>query len=166
MRDKRAYQAEFKSTDQDTFDTGDKFYLKVKSRNPGYVYIFNEGTPEPKRSSFTILYPLPGINEGSASIGADQWAQTNWNKFEGPPGTENLWMVWSMASVPELETAKAEAFKNKGMLTGSSLDTVKTFLGTKEKESKAGINRDKITQQATVRGIGDVVVRMLPLQHR
>ena len=166
MRDKRAYQAEFKSTDKDTFDTGDKFYLKVKSRNPGYVYIFNEGTPEPNRSSFTILYPLPGINEGSASIGADQWAQTKWNKFEGPPGTENLWMVWSMASVPELETAKAEAFKSKGMLTGPSLDTVKTFLTAKREESKAGISRDKLTQQTTVRGIGDVVVRMLPLQHR
>lgn len=166
MRNKRAYQNEFKSSDQDTFDTGDEFYLRVKSRNPGYVYIFNEGTPEPNRSSFTILYPLPLINEGSASVGADQWAQTDWNKFEGPPGKENLWMVWSIAAVPELEKAKTEAFKNKGMLSGQSLDTAKAFLTTKEKESKAGLSRDRTTQQTTVRGSGDVIVKMLQLEHR
>ena len=166
MRGQQAYQNEFKSSDQDVFDTGDKFYLKVVSRNPGYVYIFNEGTPEPNKSSFTILYPLPSMNAGSASVGADQWVQTKWNKFGGTPGKENLWMIWSVASVPELELAKTEAFKNKGMLTGQSLDAAKTFLLTKEKESKAGINRDKITKQTTVHGTGDVVVRMLQLEHR
>jgi len=166
MRDKKAYQNEFKSSDQDTFDTGDKFYLEVKSRNPGYVYIFNEGTPEPNRSSFTILYPLPSMNAGSASVGADQSVQTRWNKFEGKPGKENLWLIWSIAAVPELESAKTEAFKNNGMLTGPSLDAAKTFLTTKEKESKAGINRDKITKQTTVHGTGDVIVRMLQLEHR
>jgi hypothetical protein len=166
MRGQKAYQNEFRSSDQDVFDTGDKFYLKVVSRNPGYVYIFNEGTPEPNKSSFTILYPLPSMNNGSASVGADQSVQTKWNTFGGTPGKENLWMVWSIASVPELESAKTEAFTNKGMLTGATLDAVKTFLNTKDKESKAGINRDKLTRQTTVHGTGDVVVRMLQLEHR
>jgi serine/threonine protein kinase len=166
MRGQKAYQNEFRSSDQDVFDTGDKFYLKVVSRNPGYVYIFNEGTPEPNKSSFTILYPLPSMNNGSASVGADQSVQTKWNTFGGTPGKENLWMVWSIASVPELESAKTEAFTNKGMLTGATLDAVKTFLNTKDKESKAGINRDKLTKQTTVHGTGDVVVRMLQLEHR
>jgi serine/threonine protein kinase len=166
MRNRRAFQAAFQSTGQDVFDSGDKFQLNVMANNPGYVYVFNEGTPEPNVSSFTIIYPVPSVNNGSASVGANQWARTNWNTFGGQPGTENLWIVWSTNSVPELEAGKTEAFNNNGTLRGRSLDAVKAFLTTKKEESNARINRDKATQQTTVRGVGDVVVRMLELQHR
>lgn len=166
MHDNRKFQGAFQSNGQDIFDSGDKFKLNVMSPNPGYVYVFNEGTPEPNASSFTIIYPIPETNRGSASVGANQWARTNWNTFGGEPGTENLWIVWSTASVPELESGKTEAFNNHGMLTGQSLDAVKAFLTAKEKESKPKINRDKITQQTTVHGVGDVVVKRLELPHR
>jgi serine/threonine protein kinase len=166
MRNRRAFQAAFQSTGVDVFDSGDKFQLNVMSNNPGYVYVFNEGTPGPNVSSFTIIYPVPSVNDGSASVGANQWARTNWNTFGGEPGTENLWLVWSTMSVPQLETGKTDAFNNNGRLTGPSLDIVKAFLKAKQEESKAKINRDKLTQQTTVRGVGDVVVRMVELQHR
>lgn len=166
MRNRKPFQNDFQSTGQDVFDSGDKFKLNILSPNSGYVYVFNEGTPEPNRSSFTIIYPTPGTNEGSASVGAEQWARTNWNTFGGPPGTENLWLVWSTTPVPQLESAKKEAFHNEGKLSGPDRDAVKTFLNTKQEESKSKISRDKITQQTTVRGVGDVVVRMLPLEHR
>jgi serine/threonine protein kinase len=166
MRDDRKYQAAFQSTGQGTFASGDKFQLNVYSPNPGYVYVFNEGTPEPNSSSFTIIYPLPETNRGSASVGANQWARTDWNRFGGQPGTENLWIAWSTAPVPELEFGKTEAFNNHGILTGQSLDAVKAFLTAKKEQSSAKISRDKITQQTTVRGVGDVVVKMLELQHR
>jgi hypothetical protein len=166
MRNRRTFQAAFQSTGQDVFDSGDKFQLNVMSNSPGYVYVFNEGTPGPNVSSFTIIYPVPSVNNGSASVGANQWARTNWNTFGGQPGTENLWIVWSTASVPQLESGKVEAFNTNGRLTGQSLDAVKAFLTTKEKESNSKINRDKATQHTTVRGVGDVVVRMVELQHR
>ncbi|HYV09316.1 MAG TPA: protein kinase [Pyrinomonadaceae bacterium] len=166
MRNRRAFQAAFQSNGNDIFDSGDRFQLNVMSNNPGYVYVFNEGTPGPGVSSFTIIYPVPSVNNGSASVGANQWARTNWNTFGGEPGTENLWLVWSTASVAELESGKTGAFNNNGRLTGPSLDTVKAFLKAKQEESKAKINRDKVTQQTTVRGVGDVVVRMVELQHR
>ena len=166
MRDKKPYEAAFQSSDQDIFDTGDKFRLTVSSSNPGYVYVFNEGTPEPNSSSFTILYPTPLTNHGSATLGADQKVQTNWNTFTGQPGTENLWIAWSTTTVPELEAGKEEAFKHNGMLTGQSLDSVKAFLSKKQEESKPKINRDNTRHQTTVRGTGDVVVKMLKFQHR
>jgi serine/threonine protein kinase len=162
VRDKQ----EFQSNDQDMFDTGDEFRLSVSSSNPGYVYVFNEGTPEPNGSSFTILYPTPLMNDGSASVGADQRVQTNWNTFSGQSGTENLWIAWSTASVPELELGKEEAFKRKGVLTSQSLDSVKAFLTKKQEESNPKISRDKDRGQTTVRGTGDVVVKMLKFQHR
>ena len=166
MRNEKTFQSAFQSTGQDVFDKGDKFQLNIFSPNPGYVYVFNEGTPERNKSSFTIIYPIPGTNEGSASVGGNQWARTNWNTFRGEPGTENLWIVWSPAPVPQLESGKTSAFNNLGRLTGQSLDAVKAFLTAKEKESNSKINRDKTTQQTTVRGVGDVVVRLLELQHR
>jgi len=162
VRDKQ----EFQSNDQDIFETGDEFRLTVSSSNPGYVYVFNEGTPEPNGSSFTILYPTPLMNDGSASVGADQKVQTNWNTFTGKAGTENLWIAWSTASVPELEFGKEEAFKHKGVLTGQSLDTVKAFLTKKQEESDPKINRGKDRGPTTVRGTGDVVVKMVKFQHR
>lgn len=166
MRNRMAFLAPFPSDGQDVFESGDRFQLQVKSSNPGYVYVFNEGTPEPNASSFTIIYPTPRTNKGSASVGANQWARTNWNTFGGEPGKENLWIVWSTASVPQLETGKTEAFSNQGRLTGQSLDAVKAFLNTKREESNAKITRDKSTQQTTVRGVGDVVVRLVELEHR
>src|SRR5215213_3131632 len=156
----------FQSTGQDTFDTGDKFRLNVFSSTPGYVYVFNEGTPEPNRSSFTIIYPTTETNNGSASVGADQWMRTSWNRFQGQAGTENLWIAWSTAPIPELEDAKTEAFNRKGMLIDRSLDAVKAFLTAKQEECKPKLNREKSSQQTTVRGTGDVVVKMLPLKHR
>ncbi len=166
MRNEKAFQSAFQSTGQDVFDNGDKFQLNIFSPHPGYVYIFNEGTPEPNASRFTIIYPIPGTNEGSASVGGNQWAHTNWNTFRGQPGTENLWIVWATTPVPQLESGKFDAFNNRGRLTGQSLDMVKAFLTAKQKESNSKINRDKTTQQTTVRGVGDVVVRLLELQHR
>ena len=166
MLNNRKIQPAFQSLGQGTFNSGDKFQLKIFSPDPGYVYIFNEGTPEPNRSSMTILYPLPGTNEGSASVGAEQWIETNSNTFGGKPGNENLWMVWSTNSIPELESAKTEAFNNHGVLSGASRDTVKTFLSTKQAESKSTIKRDKTTKQTTVRGIGDVIVRLISLDHQ
>ncbi len=166
MRNRMAFLAPFPSDGQDVFESGDRFQLQVKSTNPGYVYVFNEGTPEANISSFTIIYPTPRTNKGSASVGANQWARTNWNTFGGEPGKENLWIVWSTASIPQLESGKNAAFSNQGRLTGQSLDAVKAFLSAKREESNAKITRDKSTQQTTVRGVGDVVVRLVELEHR
>jgi serine/threonine protein kinase len=166
MRNRRAYQDAFPSTGQDVFDTGDKFRLNVFSTYPGYLYVFNEGAPEQKTSSFTILYPTPLINEGSATLGAEQTVQTNWNRFHGPAGTENFWIAWATAPVPELESVKVGAFKRRGVLVDQDLDSVKAFLMRTQKESSPKIARDKSSQQTTVRGTGDVVVKMIQLQHR
>jgi serine/threonine protein kinase len=167
MRNGRAYENFFQSTNSDVFESGDKFRLNISCPEPGYVYVFNEGTPEPQRTSFTIIYPTPGINNGSASIGKNQPLQTNWNTFSGPPGTENFWIIWSTLPVDELESAKTEAFKHReGGLTGGTLDAVKKFLTTKAAEANVKTSRDKKTQRTTLRGQGDVLVKLVEFEHR
>ena len=162
-RDKQQSQ----STGQETFESGDKFRLNVSSSDPGYLYLFNEGTPEPGASTFTILYPLPNTNHGSATFGADQWVRTGWNEFQGQEGTENFWIVWSSLPVNQLEDAKADAFKtSNGGLTPEGIDRVKSFLLSKRDEVKTSYRTDKDRQQTTVQGKGDVLVRMLQFKHK
>lgn len=167
MRNRRLFEEPFETLGEEPFKSGDKFKLKVSSPEPGYLYLFNEGPPELNDTSFTIVYPTPTRNDGSATLGANQSIQTNWNTFKGETGTENFWIVWSVFPVSELEAVKAEAFKHpKGGLTGQTLVAVKTFLQTREAEIKARATRDKDTQRITVRGSSDVLVQLVELQHR
>ena len=167
IRGGKPYQAAFLSSGKEIFETGYKFRLNVSSQEPGYLYLFNEAQPSPSGTSFTILYPTPLTNHGSATLGANQLVQTNWNTFAGETGTENFWIVWSISLVPELEAAKAEAFKHpKGGLSGDNLVATKTFLMAKEKEIKTRYATNKETHQTTIRGNGDLLVRMVEFQHR
>jgi len=167
IRDNKPYQDAFQSTGQEIFESGDKFRLNVSSSYPGYLYLFNEGAPEPNGGSFTLIYPTPAINNGSATLGADQYVRTNWNTFSGQPGTENFWIVWSSSPVSQLESAKTEAFKRQnGALTNESLDVVKTFLVSTHNEAKTRYTTDKASRQVTVRSSGDLLVRMVQFKHR
>ncbi|HEX2268500.1 MAG TPA: protein kinase, partial [Pyrinomonadaceae bacterium] len=92
MHDGKAYGDAYKSNGKDdTFGNGDSFQLNVRSTDSGFLYILNEGT-----AGFRLLHPSKAINNGSASIGADQTVQLNWATFHGPPGTENFWIIWSV----------------------------------------------------------------------
>ena len=159
------YQEPFQSTGQVSFETGYKFRLNVNSPDGGYVYVFNEGPPDSDGTSFTIIYPTPETNGGSAALG--KGLETNWNTFQGPPGKENFWIVWATTPITELEQAKDEAFKHpKGALMGETLLRVKNFLLARKTEVKTRATTDKDKQLVTVRGAGDVMVRELELTHR
>lgn len=67
----------------------------------------------------------------------------------------------------ELESAKIEAFKHpKGALTDQNLTLVKDYLTAKEAEVKLRTSKDRVSQVTTVRGSGEVLVKLLELQHR
>jgi serine/threonine protein kinase len=167
IRGGKSYQEAFLSSGKEIFETGYKFRLNVSSPEPGYLYLFNEGSPSRSGTSFTILYPTSLTNEGLATLGANQLVQTNWNTFGGESGTENFWIVWSVSPIPELDAAKVEAFKHRyGGLTGDNLVAVKQFLLTKKDEVKTRYTTNKDTHQTTVRGNGDLLVRMVEFQHR
>lgn len=166
-RDDKPYQDPFQSTGLETFETGYKFRLNVQSPDGGYLYVFNEGPPATDGASFTIVYPTPATNDGSAALGINQPVSTNWNTFVEPAGTETFWFVWSINPISDLEAAKAEAFKHpKGALMGQMLLTVKEFLSSKQSEVRTRSTRDKEKHIVTVRGSGDVLVKSVELQHR
>ncbi len=167
MRDGKEYQGPFKSNGEETFENGDKFRLNVASPNPGYLYVINEGPPAPNRTSFVMIYPSKVVNNGSATLGANQPIQSDWTIFRGPAGAENVWIVWSASPVTQIESAKNEAFRSlNGGLDDQNLVTVKEFLRMKQDEVKVRVTHYKASQTVLVRGPGDVLVTLAQFNHR
>jgi len=162
MRDGRPYQEPFQSSGQEIFENGYKFRLNISSPQSGYLYVFNDGPDE-----LTIIYPTPSTNRGSPELDADQTTQTNWNTFAGKTGTEKFWVVWSASAVKELEAAKDVAFNTK---EGSLSDvvivrSVREFLNS-HSNPKLESTKDSARQRTNIRGSGDVVVKLVELEHR
>jgi hypothetical protein len=168
MRDGQAYQAPYNSNgEEDVFEGGDKFQLNVSAPEPGYVYVLHEASPETKDTSFTMVYPNKEINKGSATVGANQVALCDWMTFHGPAGDENVWIVWSISPVAELEDAKTETFKQPpGGLTGDRLVSVKNFLQMKKRESDVKVRHYKAGPKAVAKGQGDTLITLVQLKHR
>ena len=167
MRDEQPYQNSFTSNGEETFDKGDRFRLTVSTPVTAYLYIFNEGPPEQKETSFTMIYPRPTTNSGSASVGADQSVESGWDTFTGPAGAENFWIVWSTSPISELDSASNEANKHPGGgLTGETLVRVKRYLTAKKAEIDATTYRYKESQKAVVRGKSDLLVTLAQFKHR
>ncbi len=167
MRDGKPYQEPFQSSGQEVFENGYKFRLNMSSPQAGYLYVFNEGAPERDNTSFTVIYPTPLTNNGSAKLDANQTIQTNWNTFAGQTGTEQFWVIWSAAAVSQLEAARDDAFKSKeGAVTDAAMvRNVKEFL-TKHSDPKPETTKDTLKQQTDVRASGELLVKLVELEHR
>jgi len=167
IRDGLPYKEPFESSGQEIFENGYKFRLNVSSRQAGYLYVFNEGVEEKDQTGFTIIYPTPVTNEGSARLEQNQDLQTNWNTFGVEPGTERFWIVWSATAVTQLEIARYEAFKNnEGALTDSSVvKSLKDFL-VQHSDPQPETTKDTARQRTTVRANGDLLVKLVELEHR
>lgn len=163
VRDGKDSGNAFKSNgDDDIFANGERFQLNVRSEHSGYLYIFNEGPSE-----FRLIYPSKAINNGSASIGANQTVQSDWLTFSGPAGAENFWIVWSISPVDELEPAKTEALTHpQAQLSDQRLANVKQFLNKMNAEVSARVtNYTKTRKETTVRARNDLVLTLVQFKH-
>jgi serine/threonine protein kinase len=167
MRDGQLYGDAFQSSGQEIFENGYKFRLNVSSRQAGFLYVFNEGTPEQNQTNFTIIYPTPATNDGLARLEQNQNMQTNWNTFGGESGTERFWIVWSETAVTQLEIARHEAFKDKeGAVRDPTLvDNLRNFL-LQHSDPKTETTKDTAKQRTNVRANGDLLVKLIELEHR
>jgi serine/threonine protein kinase len=167
MRDGRPYQTPFESSGQDIFETGYKFRLNVSTPQAGYLYVFNEGAPKKESTTITIIYPTPATNHGAANLKANEIVKTNWNTFAGQPGTEQFWVVWSASPIVQLEAARDAAFTGKdGTLTDTAMiGDLKDFL-IQHSDQKLETTKDTTKQQTLVRATGDLIVKLVELEHR
>jgi serine/threonine protein kinase len=167
MRDGQPYRDPTKANGAETLDTDDKFQLHVSVEQSGYLYIFHERAPQPDQMNFTMIYPRAGINDASATIGANQTFQSDWILFKPPAGSENFWIVWSVSPVNELESAKNQALTHpQAGLTDQNLRAVKEFLRTMDARVDAHVTRFEARQEAVVRANSDLVLTLAEFKHR
>jgi uncharacterized NAD-dependent epimerase/dehydratase family protein len=130
------------------------------------MYILNEGKDEQRKVVYSILYPTPKTNNGSAEVSAKQQIETSSNTFTGERGTEIVWLIWAATKQDDLESIWREAFDNKGVVKGDdNIQRLKTFL-EKKKENKTEASKDTANQQTIVKANGDVVAHRIELEHR
>lgn len=167
MRDNKPFQDPFQSSGQEIFESGYRFRLSVTSQHFGYLYIFNEGATRSGDLSLTIIHPTRVSNDGSAKIDSNQKLETDWNTFEGRPGTEQFWVIWSSSPVSELEDARDIAFKSeKGAVSDPGISRkVREFLRT-HSLAKVESKKDTARQETAVKGSGDLLVTLVELEHR
>lgn len=76
------------------FQTGDRIRFAFESNIDGYLYVAQQGTS----GNWTVLFPNEDINSGRNAVKRFQEyevPQANWFKFDGPTGTEHLFVFLS-----------------------------------------------------------------------
>jgi serine/threonine protein kinase len=167
MRDGREYQEPFESTGQEIFESGWKFRLNFNSPQPGYFYLLNEGPTSEGAIRYTLLFPSPSINNGSAQTPANQQIQTGWYIMGEHEGTERLWLVWAAQAVRELEAVKRVVNpRDKGVISSAAeLNEVRELLNN-HAQSKPEVKIDKLGRRTELTSHGDLLLHLFELEHR
>ncbi len=110
--------------------------MSVRSPQPGYLYILNEGPANAATGlEYVVVFPSSTANNGSEYITANQQVQIpdqSWLKFYKEQGVEKLWLVFSELPIQELEGIKAFANRQtRGLITDAQQNkTIDSFLTT------------------------------------
>lgn len=165
MRDGNPYQGEFQSSGQEIFENGWKFRMNLTNPQEGYLYLLNEG-PGAETTTFNVLFPESETNSGSPRVSAGQNLQTAWMRFDDHQGTEKFWIVWTASPVKELEAVTGAVNEtDQGEIKDSAkARTVRDFL-QKHYAMKPEVSKDSAKKLTVVKGRGDVLVKMIELEH-
>jgi len=168
FKDGRAYQEPFDISGEINFEIDYQIRLSVRSPQPGYLYILNEG-PETAATApeYVVVFPSSTANNGSEYITANQRIQIpdqSWLKFDKEQGVEKLWLVFGENPLPELEGIRAFANRqSRGLITDAQLNTsVKSFLTA---HSANQVGHEKGDTLTTLTSSEKVLVYPIKLEH-
>jgi hypothetical protein len=166
MRNGKPFERPYQTTGTAILENGYNVRLNITSPQTGYLYLVNEGPAGNGLVTYNILFPMPGMNNGSAQLEANQQQSTAWFELDKNQGVEKLWLIWSEAAVPELEAVKTVVNPtDKGTVTNpDQVNAVRGFLeqhatSRPEIETDAESNINRLTAK------GNVLVNLVRLEH-
>ena len=167
FRDGREYQDPFRMAGEINFEENYRIRVYVRSPQPGYLYILNEGPTTSGPPEFVTLFPSETANEGSSFLTTGDVVpipEVSWFKFDPQQGVEKLWLVFSEEPVPDLEALKQFATpKTKGLLTDVTLNrNLQNFLNNPSLAKSSTEKGDTLT---TVKAAGKLLVYAIKLEH-
>lgn len=134
FKDNKPFQDPFYLAGEINFEATYRIRLNVRSDQPGYLYVLNEGpTADSKELQYVALFPSSTANSGSEVLASNQSIRIpdqSWLRFDEEQGVEKLWLVFSDQPVPELDGIKAFASgRTRGLITDPLVNqTVNRFL--------------------------------------
>src|SRR5262245_29369249 len=153
------------------FAPGDQIHVFFISPQRGYLYIINESPPVAgQASNFNFLFPTPTTNKGSALISAGQTVRIPDHDLgyvlDEEQGMEKLWLIWAAGEVAELEPLKRLANpRDKGSVKDAAqIETLRRFLDARS-AAEPQLTPDEANKQTMVKMKGDVLVKLIKLEH-
>jgi serine/threonine protein kinase len=167
FKDGREFEDPFPLAGEINFEHTYQIRVHVRSPQPGYLYVLNEGPTTSAAPEFVTLFPSETANKGSSFLTAGDVVpipEKTWLEFDKQQGVEKLWLVFSDAAVPELEAVKQFANRQtKGLITDVAQNkNVQTFL-TNPSLSKPGAEKGETL--TTVKAVGKLLVYAIKLEH-
>jgi serine/threonine protein kinase len=164
--------APFQIPGEVVFSPDDRVHFSFISPQPGFLYIINESPPAKGQTSsgFNILFPSPTANQGSAQVSAGQTVRIPDHDigfvFDAEQGTEKLWFIWAAAEVAELEPLKRWANPQDvgEVKDAAQVEILRAFLAT-HSTTEPQVTRNDTSKQTMVKMKGDILVKLVNLQH-
>ena len=106
-REGKPFEEPFRLAREINFEKDYQVRLTLRSPQPSYLYILNQSPDD--ANPLQILFPSSTANGGSPLIDKNreiQIPEVSWFKFDAEQGTETLWVVWSIAAIPEFDSAR------------------------------------------------------------
>jgi serine/threonine-protein kinase len=151
--------------------TGYQVHISFISPQRGYLYIINESpSAAGQASSFNTLFPTPTANQGSALLSAAQTVRIPDHEdgfvLDKEQGVEKIWLIWAAGEVAELEPLKRWANpKDAGEIKDpTQIKALREFLAARS-VSAPQVTSDETSKQTMVKMTGDVLVKLINLQH-
>ena len=167
FKDGEAFEDPFRMAGEINFESTYQIRVNVRSPQPGYLYIFNEGPTTSSSPEFNVIFPSKTANKGSSFLTAGnvlQIPEESWLAFDKQQGVEKLWLVFSENAVPELEAMKQFANpQTSGLITDVTQNkNVQTFLTNPSLPKSRAEKGETLT---TVKAAGKLLVYAVKLEH-
>lgn len=166
MRNGKPFDQPYQTTGAAILENGYNVRLNLSSPQPGYLYLVNEGPAGNGIVTYNLLFPMPGMNDGSAQLEANQQQSTVWFELDKNQGTEKLWLIWAETAVPEFEAVKGVVNPTeKGTVTNpDQVTAIRRFLeqhvaARTEAQADAEGNINHLSAK------GSVLVNLIRLEH-
>lgn len=143
-----------------------RFYLNLSTEEEGFFYLLGEHASQ-GGALYTLLFPLPSINHGSAHTTPGQLLKTGWYRFSPEPGREKLWLVWGKLAIPQLEALRAYLNpRDKGAVTDSVQQAAVTELLQRASLRAPSTSSGEKGEKILVRGSANILITSLDVSHQ
>ncbi|HEU4837320.1 MAG TPA: protein kinase [Pyrinomonadaceae bacterium] len=166
FKNNKPYQNPFTLAGEINFEASYQIRVNVRSAQPGYLYILNEG-PASGPPEYNVVFPTPTANKGSSLLPASQMVripEKSWLQFDRQQGVEKLWLIFSAEAVTDLEQVKQFASEQtSGLITDPAQNkSIKNFL---DSHATTKLEIEKGESLTTLKAPGKLLVHAIKLEH-